>query len=80
MMEVDKGDMDVDDESDDKDNDGDDLSLLKRQFNAKGLIIRLIKSDEIDDKEICWNWKSKYGELPIIECYHRRCEGVDIPH
>eukprot|EP01084_Bolivina_argentea_P018873 35117_1 len=47
--------------------------LLLRQYNAKELVLRLINSAEVENKEICWNWKSNLGELPILDCFYRRC-------
>lgn len=53
-------------------------SLLQREHDAKGLILRLIASTEPKNgKEACWNWKCKYGKLPILDTLYARAGRKD---
>lgn len=65
--------------NDNNNNNNKEYKLLKREYDAKVLILRLIKSEESDSSlEECWNWKKDYGKLPIIDTFYRRCGGKNV--
>merc|ERR1712154_189794 len=79
MGEKCNGKNDNDNDNGNEEQKNNDEKLLRREGDAKRLILRLIKSEEPKGTlEECWNWKNEYGELPIIDTFYERSGGRDI--